>query len=545
MGEGATWEPLLKRSIDAFYAGDLDAGRLACDQLLNMPDLPDAVRALTRTNQVHYAPPLSDWASSLREEPDAAPAELESISPPLPFDVESQAPQTAASRALLQAAAYGQDVDWIAATIGDEHYLVHLRGATTAVHREAATGALRLAACNDAPFVTKELRGLARLVTISDGLLALLHEAVIWGDGEQSHLYRFARLDCSFQIIGLSHPFRIDASSREQVTRLTADHDRLVVISTIMERAAPRLHSLDIAEALALLHPLDLLAPAGLHPFPMPNGLLAALQGSAPPVVPEPMAANAEEIPVLRPETIIAALPSANPVSQAPLLRQFLYSDTSPYHDFPMADHPADLQGWSANNPMIECAIRERRPRRIIEVGTWKGASAIAMARYCQHINAPCEEIVCVDTWLGGPENVIEVGARGEVIRSPWFAHLRHKHGYPQLYFTFLRNVLDAGVADLITPLPLSSDSAATVLERYGFVADLVYIDAGHEYESVRGDLRRFWKLVAPGGILLGDDYANPEHAGVRRAVDEFCAEIGLPLTADALTFAIEKPSQS
>jgi hypothetical protein len=65
--------------------------------------------------------------------------------------------------------------------------------------------------------------------------------------------------------------------------------------------------------------------------------------------------------------------------------------------------------------------------------------------------------------------------------------------------------------------------------------ADFVYIDARHDYESVREDLALWHPKVRPGGVLGGHDYIDGEIAagsfGVKSAVDEFCAELALELT--------------
>lgn len=50
---------------------------------------------------------------------------------------------------------------------------------------------------------------------------------------------------------------------------------------------------------------------------------------------------------------------------------------------------------------------------------------------------------------------------------------------------------------------------------------DFIYIDAGHDYESVKRDLQAWWPLVSEIGILAGHDY-DASHLDVVRAVDEF-----------------------
>ncbi len=74
----------------------------------------------------------------------------------------------------------------------------------------------------------------------------------------------------------------------------------------------------------------------------------------------------------------------------------------------------------------------------------------------------------------------------------------------------------------------LTSAEAADRLPHH--TLDFVYIDARHDYESVREDLHLWADKVRPGGILAGHDYFDATHPsfgdyGVRSAVDEFCAE--------------------
>jgi hypothetical protein len=49
---------------------------------------------------------------------------------------------------------------------------------------------------------------------------------------------------------------------------------------------------------------------------------------------------------------------------------------------------------------------------------------------------------------------------------------------------------------------------------------DFVYIDAAHDYESVKADIREWLPKVKPGGYICGHDYGG-EYTGVKKAVDE------------------------
>jgi predicted O-methyltransferase YrrM len=55
---------------------------------------------------------------------------------------------------------------------------------------------------------------------------------------------------------------------------------------------------------------------------------------------------------------------------------------------------------------------------------------------------------------------------------------------------------------------------------------DWVYIDADHEYQSVKDDIEAWFPKVREGGIISGHDYDKLiVLGGVVRAVDEFCEQ--------------------
>lgn len=51
----------------------------------------------------------------------------------------------------------------------------------------------------------------------------------------------------------------------------------------------------------------------------------------------------------------------------------------------------------------------------------------------------------------------------------------------------------------------------------------MVYLDAAHDYDSVRADLDSYFPKLVSGGVMAGHDFGNPTY-GVRDAVHDFCA---------------------
>ena len=184
--------------------------------------------------------------------------------------------------------------------------------------------------------------------------------------------------------------------------------------------------------------------------------------------------------------------------------------DKSIYDNFiPM---PPDMRGWNSTNPIFEYLIKQTQPKTIIEVGTWKGASAINMGRVLKKENLQCT-IHCVDTWLGAQEFWLSLKHTSE-------RDLLLKNGYPQIYYQFLSNVVHNKLQDTIIPLPLPSSTAFKVLQSQQIQADLIYIDGSHEYEDALNDIANYKQLLTKDGVIFGDDYSK-RWPGVVRAVSK------------------------
>lgn len=187
---------------------------------------------------------------------------------------------------------------------------------------------------------------------------------------------------------------------------------------------------------------------------------------------------------------------------------------------------PEDLQGWNGNMPIFAELIAEVKPKHIIEVGTWKGQSAITMAHAVKNLKLETK-ITCVDTWLGAVE------FWGSMKDTPERNLLQH-HGYPQIYYQFLSNVVHQGMQDIILPFPNTSFIAAKYFKESKITADLIYIDASHEYEDVFQDCKEYWGIVSSGGKLFGDDWA---WASVRTAVEKFAGDNNLHVHRTGIDF--------
>lgn len=166
-----------------------------------------------------------------------------------------------------------------------------------------------------------------------------------------------------------------------------------------------------------------------------------------------------------------------------------------------------NIQGWfSFPKLYTEMVNRFNNGSKFAEIGTWKGTSAAYMAVEIANSKKDIE-FYCVDLWSSVANHT-----PGAPISSD-----------DSFYEEFLTNV--ASVRDYIKPVRMNSVDAANSFEDSFF--DFIFIDASHDYESVKTDLNAWFPKLKPTGVFAGHDY-HRGWPGVQRAVDEFCASKNL-----------------
>lgn len=208
-----------------------------------------------------------------------------------------------------------------------------------------------------------------------------------------------------------------------------------------------------------------------------------------------------------------------------------LHDGLDPFNDFDPTGWVDLTDEWDSHHHWFDACVAEIRPRVVVEVGSFLGASS-------RHFAAALERervdgvVVCVDTWLG--EQVLWNNAR-------WRPVLRITHGRPEYYMVWMANALAAGLEEYLCPLPMPSPNAARYLKSRGVAAELIYIDGSHDQGDVYHDLALYWELVLrPGGVMLIDDYSH-QYPGLMADVDRFVSERHLERLTDGLKVRLRK----
>ncbi|CAN8295932.1 unnamed protein product [Cochlearia groenlandica] len=220
------------------------------------------------------------------------------------------------------------------------------------------------------------------------------------------------------------------------------------------------------------------------------------------------------------------------------LIRQkvidWIFNGTSPYTDFPPPHagkflRQKRIKGWGSSGAVFENLIRRVKPRTIVEIGSFLGASAIHMANLTRRLGLEETQILCVDDFRGWP------GFRDR------FKDVALVNGDVLLLYQFMQNVVSSDFTGSILPVPFSTGSGLEKLCEWGVTADLVEIDAGHDFNSAWADITRAVRILRPGGILFGHDYFTAaDNRGVRRAVNLFAEINQLKVKTDGQHWVID-----
>ncbi len=133
-----------------------------------------------------------------------------------------------------------------------------------------------------------------------------------------------------------------------------------------------------------------------------------------------------------------------------------------------------------------------------VEVGCWKGKSSAYLA--VEILNSGKNiKLNCIDTWKGSVE------------------HLEYEHVKKNtLYDLFINNV--SPLLTIINPIRMESVDASKIFEDNSI--DFIFIDASHDYNNVKSDIKSWYPKLKNGGVIAGHDYNNWK--GVEKAVNEF-----------------------
>jgi hypothetical protein len=148
----------------------------------------------------------------------------------------------------------------------------------------------------------------------------------------------------------------------------------------------------------------------------------------------------------------------------------------------------ADVEGWMTDDQarrLWDRAAALEPPAQIVEIGSYRGRSAIVLARAA----ADGVTVNAIDPHAGNDRGPQQIEGTPEEGQSDHDA--------------FLQNLERGGVTGRVRHVRLPSAEAHDAVE--GEIA-LLYVDGAHRYGPARDDIRDWGARVAPGGTMLIHD---------------------------------------
>jgi SAM-dependent methyltransferase len=152
----------------------------------------------------------------------------------------------------------------------------------------------------------------------------------------------------------------------------------------------------------------------------------------------------------------------------------------------------SDVEGWLTEaqaRRLFAAAAAVPAGGRIVEIGSFRGRSAIMLARGAR----PGVEVVCIDPHVGSDRGPREIAARPALGGRDLEA--------------FRSNLERAGVSERVRHV---RDFSALALDAFDGPVDLLFVDGAHRFGPARADLVRWGARVPHGGrMLVHDAYSS------------------------------------
>ena len=165
------------------------------------------------------------------------------------------------------------------------------------------------------------------------------------------------------------------------------------------------------------------------------------------------------------------------------------------------------------------------KPKVFLEVGVFHGVTARNVCELLNSLHGNEFKYVGLDLFEENLEN------KNEIIPNTKFSN-----PLKNIYFNYIKRQnpysLEA-VQDLLKKfknnISLIKGNSNTILKKIDMSKiDYVFLDGGHDYQTVKNDLDCCEEVILNGGTILCDDYDLSYAPGVKKAIDEFSSKHGL-----------------
>ena len=163
--------------------------------------------------------------------------------------------------------------------------------------------------------------------------------------------------------------------------------------------------------------------------------------------------------------------------------------------------------------------IAKKNPKTFLEVGVFHGVTARNVCELLHNIHGKDFKYIGLDLFEENDENKDEIIPNTKFsnpLKTIFFKYIKRQNPYSIKAVKDLLNKFDDNVH-------LIKGNSNKILSNIDMKKiDYVFLDGGHEYNTVKNDLECCKEVILNNGIVLCDDYDLSYAPGVKKAIDEF-----------------------
>ena len=163
--------------------------------------------------------------------------------------------------------------------------------------------------------------------------------------------------------------------------------------------------------------------------------------------------------------------------------------------------------------------IKKKRPKVFLEVGVFHGVTARNVCELLYNIHKNDFKFVGLDLFEENEENKDEIIPNTKFsnpLKTIWYKYIKRENPYS-------KNAVQSLLSKFKDNVSLIKGNSNKILKKIDMSKiDYVFLDGGHEYNTVKNDLICCKEVVDNNGTILCDDYDLTYAPGVKQSIDEF-----------------------
>ena len=165
--------------------------------------------------------------------------------------------------------------------------------------------------------------------------------------------------------------------------------------------------------------------------------------------------------------------------------------------------------------------IKQAKPKNFLEIGVFHGVTSRNVCEMLYLIHGNNFKFTGIDLFSYEP-----------TVKNEYIPKTTFSNPLKAIYYNYIIRSDPYSLQSVLKLLKkfnkninIIKGNSNKVLKEISDKFDYVFLDGGHDYETVKNDLKNLIQVINNGGIILCDDYNLSYAPGVKKAIDDYFLE--------------------